>query len=189
MIGISQLGGSEVRVSFCPQLEIILSVSADRKSTTNDSATALVDYITKNWQESPDSKHIVVFLYFDETYALSQILTTENDTGSVRSHYQILCSSLNSFAKSPIFTVFMSTNSNLAVYSPQAQGHWSARTSHDTIGKLQTPIVEMPFDITDDAHLAVEGAHLASDVCQDEFMVRFGRMLCVLSLVFCLFIF
>ncbi|KAF9075121.1 hypothetical protein BDP27DRAFT_34021 [Rhodocollybia butyracea] len=140
----------------------------------HQSAENLIQYIVENW--SPEPGNIVLLLYFDETYALSNLRTRDN-SATARTHYQILCSALNSFVKSRIFTVFISTYLDLAVYFPHPQGHPSARTSYAPIGQRQTPIVEMPFDMTSEPHLAMEGAHTASDVCETEFMVRFGRML------------
>lgn len=172
---LRRLSGPKVLDVFYPQFE---TTELKLVCLVHASAGKLIRYIHEKSSSKPQS--IVVLLSFDETHTLSNEFTTEDDSAKIRSHYQVLCSALNYFFEFDIFTVHMSTNSNLAVYSPRAQGHWSARTTSTRIGKLQTPIVEMPFDMSSDEHLAIEGKHTAADVCQDEFMVRFGRMMYVL---------
>ena len=148
--------------------------------TVFKAAKALIDVIKGHAKEAyplKDRRPIRLLIYVDESHAM----TTEEETfqNDGRNAYQTLCSSLNELLGLDIFVVFLSTNSSLQEYSPSRRIFWSSRGRDATLSYVQTPYTELPFDIWKSDHLVTEGRHSIDVVCAVEFMVRFGRPLCV----------
>jgi hypothetical protein len=126
-------------------------------------------------------KPVRIFLYFDESYTLHHDLPgdviAENDGVHASTPYQVLCKALNAVRNLDIFAVFLSTNSNLAKYSPSQRYWWSGRITKDAENHVQVPFVELPFDTWNQEFLIKESDHFLEDVCEVSFMVRFGRPL------------
>ncbi|KAG5639874.1 hypothetical protein DXG03_002724 [Asterophora parasitica] len=64
-------------------------------------------------------------------------------------------------------------------FPPSAHYFWTYRDDkHDfSHASLHSPFVELPFDIWKEPVIAKEGEHTADDICEPEFMARFGRPL------------
>src|SRR6202021_2380468 len=111
------------------------------------SGKALIDLIElKSQTDGYVSKpRIRIFLYFDEShtlhYGLSGDIIPENDGVHASTPYQVLCKALNAVRNLDIFAVFLSTNSNLAKYSPSQRYWWSARITQDAENHAQVPFV------------------------------------------------
>ena len=155
--------------------------------TVFKAAKALIEVIEKHAKEAyplKDRRPIRLLIYVDESHAM----TTEKETlqGDGRNAYQILCSALNELLVLDLFVVFLSTNFSLQEYSPSSRVYWSGRVRNTILAYVQTPYTELPFDVWKSDHLVAEGQHSVDVVCQVEFMVRFGRPLCVhIVLNFC----
>jgi hypothetical protein len=143
-------------------------------------AKALIDLIQSHAKEGypPDNlRPVRLLVYIDESHEMTTDKQTLRDDG--RNAYQMLCSSLNELLKLDLFFVFLSTNSNLQEYSPSPRIFWSKRGRNSTLAYVQTPYTELPFDIWIREQLVTEGRYTVDVVCAVEFMVRFGRPLCV----------
>lgn len=117
-------------------------------------------------------KQVELVLYLDE----SQHMTIPPSDNDGRSQYHTFCASLNSLVSLNIFTIFLSTNSNLSRYAPSARIHPSLRVREETFDGIQAPYTELPFDLYKGPIVVEEGSTLA-EVCTPEFMARFGRPL------------
>lgn len=125
-------------------------------------------------QREIQRKAVVIVLYFDESYGM----TTDNAEGaSEKSAYQILCKAINELHKQDLFTVFLSTSSNLSSFSPSQRLWWSARARKAPVDGVQSPFVELPFDTWKEAIIVREGTETLTEVCETGFMARFGRPL------------
>ncbi|TCD63019.1 hypothetical protein EIP91_006082 [Steccherinum ochraceum] len=125
--------------------------------------------------ESARDKDVVVIICIDEADAL---IAKRADKRSVP--YDSLCAALNAITTLDIFTVFLSTSSNLGVFIPQRSHYTSERVRNANKDPLHAPVVELPWDIwrgPKDEPISQEGTLILDDVCKASFMVRFGRPL------------
>lgn len=79
-----------------------------------------------------------------------------------------------------IFTVFLSTSSNLGVFIPHRSHYASERVRNAPEDPLHAPVVELPWDVwrgPNNEPISREGELRLEDVCTASFMVRFGRPL------------
>lgn len=133
--------------------------------------------------ESRDHR-VRVVLYFDELYDLTISEMVRNKSAppslapwTMESVYVVLCRCFDSYARHDIFHIFLSTSPSLFRSSPpQAIGR-ASRSRNAQVDTFQAPFVELPLDTWRDRVLIREGLHGLEDVCQLEFMVRFGRPL------------
>lgn len=124
-----------------------------------------------------DEKRFVLF-YFDESHNITSRKTPEPNPNDSRTSYQCLCKALSVFMHQPVFTLFLSTYSQLSKFSPSARYFWSQRLDDPSIQvSLHAPFVELGFDIWKSTPLATENDHTVDEVCSLEFMSRFGRPL------------
>lgn len=138
---------------------------------------------TSPWYWEPDVP-VVLLIYFDEAQDMTinydlEISTIGIGAGSkqtitsYRTAYMALLSALADLSYCNIFAIFMSTNINLAKNTPPPR-RFSYETLEDTDYYFQPPFVDLPIDLWEEVH---EDQHRLEDVCQPEFMVRFGRPL------------
>ena len=171
---------SKMHVLVCRNVYVHCSIILTVFYTVFKAAKALIDVIRKRAKEAhpPGNLHPVrLLVYIDESHEMTTDKQTLRDDG--RNAYQMLCSSLNELLKLDLFFVFLSTNSNLQGYSPSPRIFWSKRGRNSTLAYVQTPYTELPFDIWTREPLVTEGQCTVDVVCAVEFMVRFGRPLCV----------
>ena len=119
-----------------------------------------------------ESQQIKLIIYFDEAHPLTKVVPKDDNEKTL---YDFLCSCLNQFLDSPIFCIFLSTNSSLDQFaSPQAL----AKSARIRSGKAEThaPITETPFDCCDDL-MVKQGEFKIEDISRVEFMAKFGRPL------------
>jgi hypothetical protein len=87
--------------------------------------------------------------------------------------YDVLCSCFNFFLSSPIFVIYLSTNSNISQLAPPGSLARSAR-ARENADALQAPITETPPDCS--PVFSIESHKLTlNDVYEAEFMAQFGR--------------
>ena len=145
-------------------------------------AKALIDtiqsHVKQDSAQTPRPARLLI--YIDESHEMAADAQTIKGDG--RNAYQVLCLSLNELLKLDLFFVFLSTNSTLSDYSPSRRVFWSKRGQDLSMAYIQTPYTELPFDVWKRTHLVSEGAYKMDQVCAVEFMVRFGRPLCVPSI-------
>lgn len=124
-----------------------------------------------------DPNKVKLMLYFDEAHTLTgdQPILVDEANDKTMNLYDGLCSSLADLYKQPLFTIFLSTNSNLSQLARAGRLASSARASQNP-GVLQAPITETAFDCS--PNLLVRSGELTlEDVCSIEFMAQFGRPL------------
>ena len=110
---------------------------------------------------------------FDEAQELT---TTSND--EERNKYHRLGSVLKEIVEHPVFTVFLSTNSNIRMPAPPSPTslHPSLRQVPDA--PEHPPLTELPFDVFAkdlNDELSENGRFTLSAVSSLDVMVRFGR--------------
>jgi hypothetical protein len=110
-------------------------------------------------------------LYFDEAHVLAERKVIRDPDG--KNMYDVMCSCFNSFLSSPIFVVYLSTNSNISDLAPPGPLARSGR-ARENADALQAPVTETPFDCFPE-FLIKPGELGLEDVCEVEFMARFGR--------------
>jgi len=113
----------------------------------------------------------LIIMYFDESHTLF-----DDPLGDGASRYAALCKALDCLYKTNIFSLFLSTSSNISRFAPPMGDAFSARTSR--VDGLQPPITELPFD----CHYSfpISPAHYTLEMSGElSFMCRFGRPLCV----------
>ena len=115
--------------------------------------------------------HVKLILYFDEAHVLSA--KTVPHTPDRKDMYDVLCSCFNSFLSSPIFAIFLSTNSNISQLAPQGPLARSARALVNE-DALQAPVTETSFDCSPTFPIKARTLGL-KDVSEVEFMAQFGR--------------
>ena len=131
-------------------------------------ASSLCDAI-KNKTNSSHAQYTRLVLYFDEVHVL-----TNDNLADDRTIYHALCREMSQWNRHPIFTVFLSTNSNLPKFAPPGYLHPSDRVN--IRDSPQAPITELPFDCFPDEKPFKTNMTL-SDVSEIEYMVKFGRPL------------
>jgi hypothetical protein len=124
---------------------------------------------------------VKLILYFDESHGLTEDVADDSNehvpgqADGQRTAYQTLCWAFNKLLSHPLFVIYLSTHSNLASVSPQKKLFWSSRFVDPDL-ELQPPFVELPFDISEGG-IVTENMHTLDSVCEDKFMVLFGRPL------------
>lgn len=94
-----------------------------------------------------------------------------------RSAYFVLVTALDELRPLNIFSLFLSTTSNLAHFPPNQEAFKSSRSRNDK-WDLQAPLNELPFDLCEPGEfLFEEGIHTLTEVCTVAFMSKFGRPL------------
>jgi hypothetical protein len=132
---------------------------------------ALGKLITKlsHWDKT---EKIRIVIYFDEAHTLTRVKLGSSDEKSLYDH---LCSCFNHFLASPIFVIFLSTNSSLVEFAAPRALAKSARIRGGN-AVTNPPITETPFDCMPD--LMVEpGVLTTKDIGEISFMAKFGRPL------------
>jgi len=133
---------------------------------------------------------VKLLLSFDEAHCLHDIGTVHTDGRkgknvtkdrpfgyAQRTGYYAFVSALDELKGLGIFTIFMSTSSNLAQFAPQ-KGHWLSSRSTDRKWDLNDPFTELPFDVfAKDESLITENTSTLEEICQIRFMLRYGRPL------------
>ncbi|KAG7089193.1 hypothetical protein E1B28_010895 [Marasmius oreades] len=132
-------------------------------------AESLVNFLKKLYKTSVKFYAIV---YFDEAHTLS----LPSNKSHRRTPYYALMHVLNMIRKTPIFFVFLSTNSSLQTFTPSNSAYPSIRVQNDT--KLIPPFFELPFDnfarkFTSEAKEV--GKLTLAGVCELGQMTKFGR--------------
>jgi hypothetical protein len=122
--------------------------------------------------EGIERNHVKLMLYFDEAHVLREKIPDDADKKSL---YDVLCSCFNFFLPSPIFIIYLSTNSNISQLAPQSSLARSAR-ARENPDALQAPITETPFDCSPELPIK-PGKLKLEDLYQTEFMAQFGRPL------------
>ena len=82
--------------------------------------------------------------------------------------YDALCSVLHYLRREKIFVIFMSTTFKLGRIAPSIGEHHI---------KQHAPYVSLPFDVYDGGPIIKEDELTLTDVCNTEFLCRFGRPL------------
>ncbi|TDL22696.1 hypothetical protein BD410DRAFT_897943 [Rickenella mellea] len=119
----------------------------------------------------PSSGHgdVRMVLSFDETHEL--FINKDTFARDDRTAYDALCGAVSELEELDIFAIFLSTTPEL-LRNPPPRHIWPNYQK-----PLQVPFIELPFDQWKEAYLVTEGSHALDDVCDVEFMVRFGRPL------------
>lgn len=142
----------------------------------NDTKKSLDKLVTAiNSDPSVKKTPRTMVLYFDESQGMTTDYGVEDELAN--SAYQILCRALNRLHEHPLFTVFLSTSSNLSSFSPSQRLWYSARGRNAQTDNVQPPFVELPFDTWKETIIIREDQKTLADVCETEFMARFGRPL------------
>ena len=117
-------------------------------------------------------------LVFDEAQELTQSSPKSGDPEG-RSYFHHLGSVLKQLLPCNVFSVFLSTNSNLRSLAPPVRLHPSLRgLPEPEQSRLYPPITELPFDVfAKDLHdtLSTAGKSTLSAMCSLDVMVNFGR--------------
>jgi hypothetical protein len=114
---------------------------------------------------------VKLMLYFDEAHVLAEKKVIKDPDG--KNMYDVMCSCFNFFLSSPVFVIYLSTNSNISDLAPTGPLAKSARARQNA-DALQAPVTETPFDCFPEFVVKSDALRL-EDVCQVEFMARFGR--------------
>jgi len=110
-------------------------------------------------------------LYFDEAHILAEKKVIKDPDR--KNMYDVMCSCFNSFLSSPIFVIYLSTNSDISDLAPPGPLTRSGRARKNAVA-LQAPVTETPFDFFPEFLIKPDELGL-EDVCEVEFMARFGR--------------
>jgi hypothetical protein len=131
---------------------------------------------------------VCFFLYFDEAHILARHDRETDCLPPLRSKYHLLGRVLGRMNSLPFFTVFLSTNSWLRVFAPASSTHNISSLREWSNAILHTPFTELPFDtfargaFHDLTHTGKSGIVTLQDVCQLDYIVKFGRPLSVCPL-------
>ncbi|KAF7976150.1 hypothetical protein HWV62_7461 [Athelia sp. TMB] len=112
-----------------------------------------------------DAPHIL--LGIDEYHTLNFRYTTSKGSDEYTT-YNALCDVLHYLRREKIFVIFMSTTFKLGRLAP------SIGEQHI---KQHAPYVSLPFDLYDGGPIITEDELTLTDVCNTEFLCRFGRPL------------
>ncbi|KIM74200.1 hypothetical protein PILCRDRAFT_828491 [Piloderma croceum F 1598] len=107
--------------------------------------------------------HVKLMLYFDEAHVL-----TEKTVSGGQNMYNVMCSCFNFFLSSPIFVIYLSTDSSICGLTYPGSLDISRRVP------LQAPVTETPFDCSPMFPIK-PGKLVLEDLCEVEFMAQFGR--------------
>ena len=128
----------------------------------------LMEKLTR-WSKN---ENIKIVMYFDEAHPLTE---KKLDAGDEKTLYDHLCSCLNRFLASPIFTIFLSTNSSLVEFAAPRALAKSARIRGGN-AVIHSPITEMPFDCEPEFFVK-PGTLTMEKTSEILFMACFGRPL------------
>ena len=121
---------------------------------------------------------VACILVFDEAQELVDS-PLKNGDPEERSYFHHLASVLKQLVPHKVFSVFLSTDSNLRSLAPPVQLHPSLRgLPEPEQPHLCPPITELPFDVfAKDLHdnLSTTGKFTLSAMCSLDVMVNFGR--------------
>ena len=138
------------------------------------------DFITFLQLKYEEDKHelprAACILVFDEAQELGD-LPPKNGNSEERTYFHHLGSVLKQLIPYKVFSVFLSTNSNLRPLAPPTHLHPSAREASESM-RLHPPITELPFDVfAKNLHdnLCSTGESTLSAMCSVDIMVHFGR--------------
>ena len=150
----------------------------------NEAASHLLELLKSRdegkslWKWNPQ-KPVYVMMYFDEAHHLAQDGLVHFQNGgmeSPRTAYMGLMRALDDLSDKDIFSIFISTNPLLSGPSSSRRQIMPSRgRGADII--LQPAFIELPFDQWEENCIVREGKHTLDEVCQVEYMVRFGRPL------------
>jgi hypothetical protein len=124
---------------------------------------------------------VCFFLYFDEAHILARHDREADCLPPLRTKYHLLGRVLGRMNPLPFFTIFLSTNSWLGAFAPSTHNIPSLRDWSNTI--LHAPFTELPFDtfardvFQDLTRTGKSGIVTLQDVCQLDYIVKFGRPL------------
>ncbi|EMD31837.1 hypothetical protein CERSUDRAFT_100068 [Gelatoporia subvermispora B] len=116
---------------------------------------------------------IKVICSFDEADALA--LAKVPDNAQEGNLYDVLCTSLDVFRGLPIFFMFLSTNSQIALLAPP-RSRMKSIHARSHFSSLVAPFTETAFDCSPVFPLKRTG-NLLQDITSVEFMAHFGRPL------------
>jgi hypothetical protein len=147
-----------------------ISVASDfAKCALKDLLQTMKTSVTTKTAQDNDVK---VVIYVDEAHSLTDVKAPPNVDD--KSLYDVLCSALSFFVESPLFVIFLSTNSNLSKLSPAPAWARSARARQ--VDAMQSPITETPFDCA--PRLLIKPHTLKLENLNSvEFLSQFGRPL------------
>jgi hypothetical protein len=137
-----------------------------------ESARQALDELIITLSRWNKTKKISIVIYFDEAHSLTQVKLSSGDKKSLYDH---LCSCFNRFLASPIFIIFLSTNSSLVEFAAPRVLAKSARIrGGDAV--THAPITETPFDCKP-GFMLKPGEFTIKDIGTISFMAQFGRPL------------
>jgi hypothetical protein len=152
------------------------------RSTAEDNLKELLKSINSKSTETRDLDKVQVLLYFDEAHVLALYPNKTSNPPSNKDNPKLmlghLANALNVFCRQPLFTIFLSTQSNIEHLAPASRLARSARI-RDLIGILPAPITETMFDCFN-KNERIAGARLLAHHPSDiVYMSLFGRPLYV----------
>jgi hypothetical protein len=137
-----------------------------------ESAREALDQLVKKLSRWNKSEKIMIVIYFDEAHSLTGQKARTDDEKSLYDH---LCSCFNRFLASPIFIIFLSTNSSLVEFAAPRALAKSARIRGGN-AVTNPPITETPFDCMP-GFMLEPGELNIRDISKISFMAKFGRPL------------
>ncbi|KAG5650913.1 hypothetical protein H0H81_010560 [Sphagnurus paluster] len=135
---------------------------------------------------SPDhtfDSRVAFIVYFDEVHRLAK--EPDFNEGQYRSAFHVLGSVLSSLQSQKQFAIFLSTNSNLTGFVPPSRQHPSLRSF---VQYFHGPFTELSFDTFatnafEDLGQQQGGNVFLHDVCDDNFLAKFGRPMLVFLII------
>ncbi|KAG6886188.1 hypothetical protein C0993_000706, partial [Termitomyces sp. T159_Od127] len=147
--------------------------------TIQDQVREFVNSVSQKIKPAGTEYEPAILFYFDEAHHLTK--TTVTIGLPQRTAYQCLCKAFTYMTKTPVFALFLSTNSRLSEFTPSVRDFWSARPVSSELNEgddnMNAPFVELPFDAWKQPSLVTEGTHSPEEICSLKFMARFGRPL------------
>jgi hypothetical protein len=140
-----------------------------------DAAKTLSKVVAEHGSINPvDSLHPgLIILYFDEAHGLHDLYNANTEASRNPTRYSALCWVLDLLRESNFFSLFLSTNSNLAHFAPKLDDYPSSRKTDDL--HLQAPFTEMSLAKKDNEVYREElKVEKLMDLC---FMADMGRPL------------
>lgn len=134
--------------------------------------SSCVDFVKFLKSQHGDYPGVHCILVFDEAQPLTKLMP-----GGEHSYFHRFGSVLAKIVTQPVFTIFLSTNSNIRALAPPPHLHPSVRVATQE-QQLLPPSTELPFDVfawdLNDELIGSTGSTLSA-VCSLNIMVRFGR--------------
>jgi hypothetical protein len=152
-------------ISAMKTVSTVLSIVAAQRM-----ATAAEGFQRKIGSLSSSSPALII-LYFDESHSLHEVLPGDRN-GATR--YAALCWALDTLRSTQMFSLFLSTKSNLSAYAPPTARAHSGRIALED--NVQPPYTALSFDCHPD--FPVNAAALSlKDTSAMSFLCCFGRPL------------